>query len=564
MARLPKVRLVGLTTFPASVSGGTAIDVTKTSGAYTISLDVSDIQIAAVPTEDEDTTYAISWGGVTDDNPAGAFQLVPFTGLQAASADLTSLAELGTIGIVARTADATYATRTITAGTGIGITNGGGIAGNPTVAITDAELLALAGLTSAADKLPYFTGSGTAALADFTTFGRSLVDDADASAARTTLGLTSPATTTPAALTRTSDTNVTLTLGGTPTTALLQATSITVGWSGTLAASRGGFGADVSASSGVPLFAAGTPTFTSTNGTGVFIRQTAHDAKANLAGGNTFTGAQITDTYFETRNATPRVQLSNAAGVSWATFLHDGNDIYLENVLNGAAFVKLNGIVTHRFSYGSFYISGSTSGTLQQVAPAVAGSSVWTWQAGTDTVVGRATTDTLTNKTFNSAGTGNVLQVSGVTVSRGQFPGESTTGSATAGNIGEYVESILTSGSATSLTNNTAKTITSISLTAGDWDVSGLVYFLPANTTTATQYIISVSGTTNTLDATMGKLVSTVLPTTTFNGSTSIQAGLPPYRLSLSGTTTVYLIAQAAFGVSTLVAAGIIRARRMR
>lgn len=45
-----------------------------------------------------------------------------------------------------------------------------------------------------------------------------------------------------APLTRVNDTNVTLTLGGTPTSALLQATSITAGWTGTLSATRGGLG----------------------------------------------------------------------------------------------------------------------------------------------------------------------------------------------------------------------------------------------------------------------------------------------------------------------------------
>jgi hypothetical protein len=97
-----------------------------------------------------------------------------------------------------------------------------------------------------------------------------------------------------AALTRTNDTNVTITLGGSPSTALLNAASITMGWTGQLAVGRGGTGA--STLTGV-VIGNGTSAFTAVVGTaGQFLRRntanTAYEFRT-LQGGD-IAGSELT------------------------------------------------------------------------------------------------------------------------------------------------------------------------------------------------------------------------------------------------------------------------------
>lgn len=155
------------------------------------------------------------------------------------------------------------------------------------------------------------------------------------------------------------------------------------------------------------------------------------------------------------------------------------------------------------------------------------------------------------------------------TLSNTPAVGSSTNDNAAAGYVGEFVTATVAVGAAVALTTATTANVTSISLTAGDWDISGQVDFTPGATTSITVLQGGFSLTTATITGQAGGAGLGTDPTKITTQVASVPAGqihtgLLPVRLSIAATTTVFLVAQGTFTISTLAAFGTIRARRAR
>lgn len=153
--------------------------------------------------------------------------------------------------------------------------------------------------------------------------------------------------------------------------------------------------------------------------------------------------------------------------------------------------------------------------------------------------------------------------INGVKTFGGQLIGKgtSTNDDATAGYIGEAIRSSVTSAVSSTGTGQWFD-ITSISLTTGDWDISGQVIFtLNGSTqTVALMAITSTSGNSATGQIDGDNRLPATVPVATNDSSATIAN----YRVPLASSTTYYLKARCDFSAGTPKAYGRISARRMR
>lgn len=238
--------------------------------------------------------------------------------------------------------------------------------------------------------------------------------------------------------------------------------------------------------------------------------------------------------------------INNSSGS--VTLTSSGTNTILTMASNTTAFntcVLTSG--TTAASWNSSYIFDNGAGVLSITGTA-------------NQVIASGSTGDITLSLPQSIATTSAVQFGSVSFSNtatGGVVGTTTNDSASTGYVGEAQESNIPLASAISILNSTPKTLTSISLTAGDWDVTGSIIFLPTGNMSSA--LAGISLTNNVLpDPSRYTQVSTAA----INGNQGLIA--PATRISIASTTTVYIVGQCTFTTGAATFAGTIKARRVR
>lgn len=355
-----------------------------------------------------------------------------------------------------------------------------------------------------------------------------------------------------AAVFATSPTLVTPALG-TPTSATLtNATGLPV------SSGISGLGSGIATFLATPTSANAAAALTDETGSGAAVFGTAPTIAGGTHTGITSLGIRDTSAAFDV----------TLAAVS-STTLTAGRTLTLDMV-NAARSAKLQGnldVGGNLTTAAAFTTSGANALTLTTT-----GSTNVTLPL-TGTLSTLAGSETLTNKTLTTPVIASITNTAGVTLS-----GTNTNDSAAAGKIGEVLSNQESRTNAHSLsgainvfdTNSTNGT-TKLTLTAGDWEVSGYVVIAYSTAT--------VSG--GSFDLSISQTSATSSGVNTFgnasnNGEVRMRTTEPaginfekayafsPIRVSLSGSQDYYLVADAAFSVGSATVYGTIKARRVR
>lgn len=247
----------------------------------------------------------------------------------------------------------------------------------------------------------------------------------------------------------------------------------------------------------------------------------------------------------------PSCSTSNSA-LTWTsgTGFGCGNNYAL---LSGGTFT---GNVTLGFSSPLFTLNDTSGSGHGYLVWQKSGTNLWDFASNSSSnslSIDRYVAGVATDVPFSiSNSTGVVTMVDGVA---------GGTAAASAGNVGELLSASTTG---TSLTSGIPANCASKALTAGVWDVTGVIEYVPAGTTTTSGYTTGVSTTSATYQNITGSFnnIQQTFGLSVPAGTVSYQSA-PVYRYVLPSGGTAYLVGAASFAVSTMTCNGFIRATRV-